>query len=574
MLKLLHIENIAVIESADIEFDNGFNVLTGETGAGKSIIIDSINELLGGRVSRELIRDGAQKAIVHGIFGDISDRAVKAAEKYGFEVDDDELMLSREIRADGKSVCRIGGMPATAAVLREIGSELVAVHGQHDTTGLLNQSTHTALLDSFAKDSELFARYREAFDLMNGARAELDAMCTDERELNIKRETLKFQIDEIERAGVSEQEERELCERRGILQSAEKVTDSLNCAYDIFYGAQEEIGVCQGLTQASRALGDISRISERFSDIAAKTNELRYAAEDILVDIRSMKEEMDFSPDELENIEQRLDVIYRIKRKYGCTDAAQLAKYYDKITAEYDKIENSGFMTEQLEKKYDQYREQAEQLALELSAARQQAAQIMGQRVNKELAELDMKNASFCCRVEREEADNGRLRLGSDGCDSIGFYISANAGESEKPLEKVASGGELSRIMLALKNILSEDGAADTMIFDEIDTGVSGRAAGRIGEKLYSVSLGRQVLCVTHLAQIAVFADRHMLIKKQESDGRTYTTVDRLDNDGRCVELARIISGRDITENARNAAEEMIELCGKDKLRIKSDKER
>ena len=547
MLSLLHIENIAVIEQADISFDKGFNVLTGETGAGKSIVIDAISAILGQRAYRDMIRTGANKASVRAVFTRVPMLSWFA--ENGVEYDE-ETVIQRDIFMDGKNVCRVNGVLVTVAILHKLGVQLINIHGQHDSATLFDEENHLRFLDAFADNGDLRADYQEKFAAVSALRREIDRMTMDEGEKLRRMETLKYQIAEIEKADLKSGEDEELEQRRKLLQNSEKLSQGLEEATEALLGGDENDGAAALLAQAAYSLSRIARYSDDYTAFQERLTDLKYQVQDIADEVRDSLDELCYSADELERIESRLDVIHRLRRKYGA-DCHEILAYLDKAQKELDEIEFADDRVEQLKKKLAKQEKEAWDAALLLRKNRQEQGKILADKILSELAQLDMPRVQFQCRFRETE-------LGAEGADGVAFYLSANAGEDLKPLSKVASGGELARIMLSMKNVLAEKDAVDTLIFDEVDTGVSGRAAQRIAEKLRSLAKHKQVLCVTHLPQLAALADTHMLIAKSERYGRTFTTVTPLDNQGRVNELARIIGGTNITEITRKSAEEML----------------
>ena len=547
MLSLLHIENIAVIECAEISFDRGFNVLTGETGAGKSIVIDAISAILGERAYRDMIRTGTQMASVRAVFTGVPE--LPWFEENGVEYDS-ETVIQRQIHLDGKNVCRVNGSLVSVSILRKLGIQLINIHGQHDTASLFDEDNHLTMLDAFADNQQLQADYQEKYAAVSALRREIDRMTMDEGEKLRRMETLRYQIAEIEKAELEPGEDEALEERRKILQNSEKLSDGLNDAAECLYGGEDSDGAAGLLAQAEYALSRLARFSDSFSSLHERVNDLKYQVQDIAEEVRDARDELSYSADELEEIEARLDVIHKLRRKYGAT-CDDILEYLDKAKKELDDIEFADDHLERLKGKLQKAEKQAWDAALVLRKNRKETAQKLSERILTELAQLDMPRVQFQCQFQEQE-------LGSTGADAVAFYMSANAGEALKPLSKVASGGELARIMLAMKNVLAEKDQVETLIFDEVDTGVSGRAAQKVAEKLRSVAAHKQVLCVTHLPQLAALADTHLLIAKSERDGRTYTTVTPLDLEGRKRELARIIGGANITETTLKSAEEML----------------
>ena len=547
MLSLLHIENIAVIEQADISFDRGFNVLTGETGAGKSIVIDAISAIVGERAYRDMIRTGTQKASVRGVFTQVPE--LSWFEENGVTYDP-ETVIQREIFLDGKNICRVNGCLVTVSILHKLGIQLINIHGQHDSAALFDEENHLSFLDAFAGNEALRESYRESYDTVAELRRQIDRMTMDEGEKLRRMETLKYQIAEIEKAAPEAGEDTALEDRRKLLQNAEKLSQGMDEAVQCLYGDDDSDGAAGLLSQAEYALARLSRFSDSFAALHEKVADLKYQVEDAAEEARDARDNLSYSADELERIESRLDVLHRLRRKYGATCEDILA-YLDRARAELDEIEFADDHLEKLKKKLEKAEAAAWEKAEKLRANRQENAEAMSGRILAELSQLDMPRVQFSCRFRE-------LELTPSGADAVAFYMSANAGEALKPLSKVASGGELARIMLAMKNVLAENDRIGCLIFDEVDTGVSGRAAQKVAEKLKSLARFKQVLCVTHLPQLAALADTHLLISKAERGGRTYTSVTPLDREGRKKELARIIGGTHITETTLNSAEEML----------------
>ena len=567
MLRLLHIENIAVIEQADILFERGFNVMTGETGAGKSIVIDAMGAVLGGRASRELIRTGVPKAFVSAVFSHVpadlpglAENAVRAIfddvpELAWFAENsvpyDTEVVVQREIYLDGKNLCRVNGVAVTVGILRRLGLQLINIHGQHDSAALFDENYHLTFLDSFAADAPLLEQYRAQFSVMQSLQREMSHLRMDESEKLRRTETLRYQIDEIERAALKPDEDTQLEARRRLLQNAEKLSDGLRDAAACLDGGDEAQGAAALLTQAERDLAHSARFDESLQPLHDTIADLMYQAQDAAEQLRDRLYRLSYSADELEQLEERLDLLHRLRRKYGA-DCAAILDYLARAKAELEEIEFSDERLQQLEKQVAAAEEKARETALRLRECRKAASEALTARVLDELSQLDMKKVQFACRFTETD-------LTQDGMDAVSFYMSANLGEALKPLSKVASGGELARIMLALKNVLAERDHVPTLIFDEVDTGVSGRAAQRVAEKLRALSRTKQILCVTHLPQIAALADTHFRIAKAEHDGRTFTSVTPLDFEGRKAELARIIGGASITPTTLQSAAEMLE---------------
>ncbi len=547
MLSLLHIENIAVIESADISFNQGFNVLTGETGAGKSIVIDAISAILGERAYRDMIRTGTAKASVRAVFTDVAE--LPWFQENGVEYDP-ETVIQREIYLDGKNICRVNGSLVSVSILRKLGIQLINIHGQHDSASLFDEDNHLAFLDAFADNEPLRQDYGEKYTAVAGLRREIDSLTMDEGEKLRRMETLKYQIAEIEKADLEIGEDESLEDRRKLLQNAEKLSNGMEEAVQCLYGGDDTDGAAGLLAQAEYALGRLLRFSDSFQSLHDRVSDLMYQVQDVAEETRDTRDSLNYSADELEQIESRLDVIHKLRRKYGAT-CEDILNYLENAKKELDEIEFADDHLERLKGKLKKAEKEAWASAFALRENRQEAAEAMSQRILTELSQLDMPRVQFTCRFQK-------LELTVNGADAVAFYMSANAGEALKPMSKVASGGELARIMLAMKNVLAEKDQVATLIFDEVDTGVSGRAAQRVAEKLKSVAEHKQVLCVTHLPQLAALADTHLLIAKSERDGRTYTSVTPLDFEGRKRELARIIGGTNITETTLRSAEEML----------------
>ncbi len=547
MLSLLHIENIAVIECADITFDAGFNVLTGETGAGKSIVIDAISAILGERAYRDMIRTGTNKASVRAVFTQVP--RLDWFEENGVEYDS-ETIIHREIYQDGKNVCRVNGTLITVSILRKLGIQLINIHGQHDSASLFDENNHLIYLDAFSENEAILSAYTEKYDAVAALRREIDRMTMDEGEKLRRMETLRYQIEEIEKAQLQPGEDDTLESRRKVLQNAEKLSDGINAAVDCLYGGDDTDGAASLLAEAERELARMSRFTDAFSGLHDKVADLMYQVQDVAEEVRYARDDLSYSADELEQIEARLDVIHRLRRKYGVT-CLDILEYLEKARTELDEIEFADDHLARLKLKCEKAEKEAWDAANNLRKSRIAGAKLLSDKILSELAQLDMPKVQFSC--EFTETD-----LSSNGADCVAFYMSANAGEALKPLSKVASGGELARIMLAMKNVLAEQDQVSTLIFDEVDTGVSGRAAQKVAEKLRSVAKNKQVLCVTHLPQLAALASTHLLIAKEERQGRTYTTVTPLDQEGRKWELARIIGGTNITQTTLKSAEEML----------------
>ncbi len=551
MLSLLHIENIAVIEQADISFDRGFNVLTGETGAGKSIVIDAISAIVGERAYRDMIRTGTQKASVRGVFTQVPELPWFAENGVTY---DPETVIQREIYLDGKNVCRVNGALVTVSILHKLGLQLINIHGQHDSAALFEEENHLTFLDDYAGNEALRQSYREGYDLVAELRRKIDKMTMDEGEKLRRMETLKYQITEIEKAAPEPGEDTALEERRKLLQNAEKLSQGMDEAVQCLYGDDDSEGAAGLLAQAEYALARLSRFSDSFASLHERVSDLKYQVQDAAEEARDARDGLSFSADELERIESRLDVLHRLRRKYGAS-CEEILAYLEQAKKELDDMEFADDHLEKLKKKLEKAEAEAWKRAEVLRKNRKENAEAMSARILGELTQLDMPRVQFACNFRE-------LELTPTGADAVAFYMSANAGEALKPLSKVASGGELARIMLAMKNVLAEKDQIGCLIFDEVDTGVSGRAAQKVAEKLRSLARFKQVLCVTHLPQLAALADTHLLISKAERDGRTYTSVTPLDKEGRKRELARIIGGTHITETTLKSAEEMLVSSG------------
>ena len=549
MLSLLHIENIAVIECADISFDRGFNVLTGETGAGKSIVIDAISAILGERAYRDMIRTGTSKASVRAVFRDVPQ--LSWFEEQGVPYDP-ETVIQREVHLDGKNVCRVNGTLVSVSILRKLGIQLINIHGQHDSAALFDEENHLNFLDAFADNHQLLSGYQATFAEVSRLRREIDRLHMDEGEKLRRMESLRFQIEEISRAKLEVGEDEVLEERRKILQNAEKLSDALNEGVACLYGGDESDGAASLLDQAQRALAKIARYDDSLDELHQRVKDLMYQVQDAADGLKEARDEFAYSAEELEQIETRLDIIHRLRRKYGAS-CADILDYLERAQKELDEIEFADDHLEKLKNKLRKAEAEAFLAARALRQSRKETAVTLTKRILEELRQLDMPKVQFECVFTE-------IDLSANGADAVAFYMSANAGEALKPMSKVASGGELARIMLAMKNVLAEKDSVETLIFDEVDTGVSGRAAQKVAEKLRSVAKTKQVLCVTHLPQIAALANTHLLIAKSERGGRTYTSVTPLDIEGRKAELARIIGGTTITETTLKSAEEMLRL--------------
>ena len=552
MLSLLHIENIALIQSADIRFEPGFNVLTGETGAGKSIVIDSIGAVLGERTSRELIRTGAKSALVTAVFTQVP--PLPWLEENGFPTGEEELLLQRELQGDGRNVCRIDGKLVTVAQLRELGRQLLNIHGQHDGQQLLDPASHLGYLDQFGGCQPLLESYQEAYRKWHDIRREMDKLQMDEAERSRRVDTLNYQIQELERAQLKAGEDEELSARRTLLRSAGKLMEAVQSAEFALSGDEDRDGACSLIAQAEGEVQGVSSISPELGELSEKLTALRCAADDAADTLRDLSRSFDFSPGELDQVEERLDLLYRLRKKYGPTVEDMLA-YLDRCQKELDQIQYADDTLARLEKDLKKAQKEALRRGESLSQARREAAGALQARVQEELRQLDMPKVQFQTEFTPKGGEAG---MDETGLDEVQFLMSANLGEALKPIQKVASGGELARIMLALKNVLAEGDQIGTLVFDEVDTGVSGRAAQKVAEKMAQVARGKQVLCVTHLPQIAAMADTHFSVQKGEREGRTYTRLERLDRSQRREELARLIGGASITPSLLESAEELL----------------
>ena len=551
MLQLLHIENIAVIEEADITFDEGFNALTGETGAGKSIVIDAMGAVLGQRTSRDLIRTGAAKAFVSAMFSGVPPLA--ALEECGLEAEDGELLLQREIYADGKNACRVSGRPVTVAQLRRIGGALLNIHGQHDGQQLLDEEQHGAYLDSFGRVEAELEAYAACYEAMEATRKKLKSLQMDEAEKERHMDSLAFQIQELEKAQLKPGEEEVLLQRRNLLRNGEKFMSAVQGAVWSLTGGDDGGGAVSELREAAGAVSGVKGLDDRFGQLHERLEGLYSEAYDVAETLRDLQDSFDFSPRELDELEGRADLLYRLKKKYGPTVEDMLA-YLEKCREELDQIAFAADTTARLEKQLEKERGRAVKTARALSEARKAAAKRLEERIQEELRQLDMPKVRFAICFEEKEPD-------ALGIDVVRFLMSANVGEELRPINKVASGGELARIMLALKNVLAENELIGTLVFDEVDTGVSGRAAQKVAEKLAQVSRRKQVLCVTHLPQLAAMADTHFSVEKGEREGRTYTQVVRLDRERRKEELARLTGGQRVTSALLAGAEELLDAA-------------
>lgn len=550
MLSSLQIENVAVIQKAEVHFEPGLNVLTGETGAGKSILIDSINAILGNRTSKDLVCTGAAKAVIRAAFEQVPPTVLDKLEQSGYERSE-ALLLSREITAEGKSSCRINGMPATAAVLRELCGGLININGQHDSVGLLNPAHHLGILDDYAQNRTVFQEYYTLYRELVQVKRELDALITDETEKQRKIDLLQYQVQEIEDAGLTAGEEQTLENRRKVLSNASAIRDRLAQSYALLSGSDDAAGAVDLLGEASNAVDAAAQLDPALTAAAGQLLDLYYNAKDVAADLIGRLDAYDTNDAELDEVEQRLDLLYRLKRKYGSTVEDVIA-FGQKAREELDSIQHSQQRYDALQAEKLRLYAKAREKAEALTQTRLKAFEELNTRISGTLDFLNMPGVRMTLRHTRGP-------LASHGQDSIEFYISTNPGEAPKPLAKIASGGELSRITLAIKNAMADKDAVPTVIYDEIDSGVSGKAAGRIGEVLRQSAQGHQILCITHTAQIAALADCHLLIQKNVSNERTYTEIHPLDENGRVEALARLISGDHVTELSRANAREMLQ---------------
>ena len=547
MLELLHIENIAIIQEADISFEVGFNALTGETGAGKSIVIDALSAVLGQRTSRELIRTGADKAFVSAAFSGV-DAAL--TEELGIAPEEDgTLLLQREIHSDGKNACRVNGRPVTVSQLKALGGRLLNIHGQHDGQALLDEEQHLVYLDSFGKTEDLITTYTEKYKRFTEIKRQMQSLEMDEAEKERRVDTLRYQIEELRRAKLRPSEEEELNSRRGLLRNAEKFLSAAAEADYALNGDDNGGGALSALRQAHDALGGVRHLDDGFGQLYERLGELYSEAYDIAAGVEDKRSELDVSPGELDRVEGRLDQLYRLKKKYGAT--VDMLAYQARCEAELEQIEYAGDTLARLAGELTAAEKAARQAAQALSEARKTAAELLSAQILEELRQLDMGKIRFA-------VDFAEKPLDSDGADTVRFLMSANVGEELRPIHKIASGGELARIMLAMKNVLSEQDKVSTLVFDEVDTGVSGRAAQKVAEKMARISRSKQVLCVTHLPQLAAMADTHFSVEKGERDGRTYTEVRRLDRGQRRQELARLTGGSHVSQTMLDGAEELL----------------
>ena len=553
MLSLLHIENIAVIQSADISFAPGFNVLTGETGAGKSIVIDAMGAAIGERTSRDLIRTGAKSARVTALFCDLPQLPWFAENGIGPD-ENGELILERQIQPDGKNICRVSGRPVTVSQLKMLGRQLLNIHGQHDGQQLLDERCHLDYLDRFGETGTEYTAFGVAYEKMSELRRALASLQMDESEKARRVDTLRYQIGELERAELQAGEEEALLSRRSLLRSAEKIMDAVERAFAALTGGDSGDGAASLVSEAEYALSGVSSVNEELAQVADQAGEVCAAVDDLAERLRDLRDSLDFFPGELDEVEGRLDVLYRLKKKYG-SSVEEMLEYLDRCRNELDEIEFSDEKAAKLEKALKEARAAAVQRGAELSEVRRAAAKKLAERIQLELTQLDMPKVRFQVEFAPKDGYDG---MDATGMDEVRFLMSANVGEDLKPINKIASGGELARIMLALKNVLAETDDVTTLVFDEVDTGVSGRAAQKVAEKLFAVARSKQVLCVTHLPQLAAMGDVHFSVEKGEAEGRTFTAVEVLDESRRREELARLTGGASITATMLESAGELL----------------
>lgn len=549
MLSSLYIENIAVIERASIDFDSGYTVLTGETGAGKSIIIDAINAVLGERTSRDLIRTGADKAKVTALFNLINQKTKEKLNELGISFENDELIISRDI-GQSRSTAKINGVPVSVSALKEVGANLISIHGQHDSYELMDEEIHRSYIDSFGKLNPLLKEYQDEYNRLRDIKRELDKLLMDENQKSRRLDLLRYQVEEIEKANIKPGERDELVARRDTIRNGEAIMNALSFVKNALSGDGDTEGAENLTAMAAETMETAVKSMPSLEKISEKLSNLRYEMEDIAEEVRDIADNFDFDPSELEEIENRLDLIYRLSLKYG-ENEEEILKYYEKCTEELRSIELSDEKVEELSAEFEVVKKKAVDLARELSHKRKDAGALFALRVKEELSFLNMPGVEFAVNQER-------VSLNLYGCDKIEFLVSANRGEELKPMSKIASGGELSRIMLSIKTVLSGGDSIDTLIFDEIDTGISGEAANKVGLKLKEAAGNRQVLCITHLAQIAAMAKNQLLIKKETKGEKTFTAVRKLTRDERKTELARMIGGDGITELKLKMADEML----------------
>ncbi len=549
MLSRLYIENIAVIEQVDCELNEGFNVLTGETGAGKSIIIDSINAVLGGRTSRDLIRTGTGKAFVSAQFDDVSEPALLTAREMGIDSEDNSLLISRELREDGKNQCRINGRPVTVSALKEVGKYLINIHGQHETTELLNPDTHIVYIDALAENADLLENYKSIYNEYKQIRKEIIKLDENEKDKQNRADMLRYRVDELSKASLRDGEAAELIEKRNVYRNFENINRSLSAAFAALHGDEDSSGACEAVSAAYEAADSVVSVFPQVKELSSRLKEVSYELDDIADSIRSELLDLEYDPEELDIVENRLSVLEKIIKRYGSEKEA--VEYLDEASRELGAIENSDIIRQELEEKRIDTLKRLQKAAEKITDSRKTAADSFIKRVEEELSFLDMPSV-------RLSASFTKTNLTENGCDNFEFLICTNEGDAYKSLAKIASGGELSRIMLAFKNVLADKDNVDTLIFDEIDTGISGKAAQKVAMKLKEAASSRQIICVTHLAQIAARADSHLFICKHTENGKTSTKVRPLTVKEREYEIARIISGDSITDAVLETASQML----------------
>ena len=553
MLKELHIKNVAVIDEATIEFEKGFNVLTGETGAGKSILIDAINMVIGSRSNKELVRTGTEKAVVNAVFEECSKEVFEKLEELGIDTEEDSLMISRQITAEGKSVCRCNGVMLPLSCIKEVGELLVDIHGQHDNQKIMNKSNHISFLDSYGKYENLINEYRECYKEYKNIVSQLDEISQDKDERERRLDLISYQINEIESVRLKCGEDELLEERRSFLANAEKIMSGAREAYEALYGGEYQASAFDLVMKAEKELSGVKEYDNSLAIYAQRLESALAEIEDVTHELKSFMDKAEYSPEELDEIENRLNVIGNLKRKYG-NSIESINEYLLSVKEEYDKLSCSEESIAELLERKQKCEARLSECAKALTDARKKSATELEKKITAELSDLDMPNVKYVVMIEEGEYTK-------NGADKVEFLISANAGEIPKPMTKIASGGELSRIMLAIKSVMTDSDYTETMIFDEIDTGVSGRAAQKIAEKIAGFSGNCQVFAVTHLSQIAAMADSHFLIKKESDTEKTFTKVKKLKDEERVAELGRIIGGVSVTETTLKSAEEMLRMA-------------
>lgn len=555
MLTSLHIENIAVVEKTDISFAQGFNVLTGETGAGKSIVIDAISAIIGQRTSHDLIRTGADFAIVSAVFEQLGSSTVRSIGELGYSCEDNSLIIYRKIMSDGRNSVKINGMPATVAVLKKIGSLLINIHGQHDSLALFDAQKQLEFIDLVAENAELLAKYKSIYNQTKKTKSELDALISETDDKNQRADYLRYVISELEAAQIEPGEKDSLVQQRDMMRNSVTIAEQLNASYVLLNGDDYNEGVSSVIRQAASGIDTASKYMPDIAALSEKLSEFSYEIDEIASTVNQALSNIDFDPSLLENIELRLDYLYRLSKKYGSTEE-DMIDFLEKSKSELSLIDNSEENIDKLRTKYEMLSQELKTASEKLSASRIKAAEKFETDVCSQLGFLDMPKVKFEVHIDAKE-------YSTDGCDNVAYFISTNPGEPPKPISKIASGGELSRIMLAIKSVLADKDSVDTLIFDEIDTGISGSAARKVGIKIMHTAQNRQVICVTHLAQIASLADCHFKIKKRNENGMTYTDVTQLDFDGKVDELARIMSAGVPTDATRASAKELIDFRSK-----------